>query len=202
MTSPTSQVLHQSEERERPNQSSGLSSSTGWVGEDDVPLDTLYDILRNERRRLTLYYLLNVHDHRAVLGSLATQVAAWENDIPVSAVTSKLRKRTYNTLQQTHLPKMDEADIIDYNRQRGTVTLTANPSQLELFLNVLPKTGSTWTKSFLLSGFVLWLLIAANWLAVHFFHIYHPGTGSTLSAMTLFLVFLGFVHVYRLFKTS
>lgn len=188
-------------EREtRPSRPSEIDASTGPEGGWDVPLDTLYDILRNKRRRLVLHYLVSVPDNQAVLGTLATQVAAWENEIPLSAVTSTLRKRTYNTLQQTHLPKMHEADIIDYDRPRGTVTLTAHPSQLELFLHILPRTNSMWTKGFLFSGFVLWSILAANWVFVHVLNLYKPGAGATLTALALFLVLLGFIHVYRLFR--
>lgn len=183
-----------------PSRPSELDNSTGGTGAGDVPLDVLYDILRNKRRRLVLHYLINVPDHRAVLGSIATQVAAWENDIPMTAVTSKLRKRTYNTLQQTHLPKMHEDGIIEYDRNRGTITLSVNPSQLELFLHVLPKTGGTWTKGFLLAGFVLWLILAGNWIAVHVLSLYRPGGAATITAMALFLVLVGFLHVYRLFR--
>jgi hypothetical protein len=167
---------------------------------DDVPLDTVYDILRNERRRLVLHYLVNAPDHRAVIGTLATQIAAWENGVPVSAVTSKLRKRTYNTLQQTHLSKMDDAGLVDYDRSRGTVELTASPGQLELFLKVLPRTDGDRTGPLLLAGFVLWLLLAANWLAVHAMELYDPGTVTPLTGVTLLLVLVGLVHVYRIVR--
>lgn len=165
-----------------------------------VPLDTVYDILRNERRRLILHYLVSVPDHEAAIGSLATQIAAWENGIPHSAVTSTLRKRTYNTLQQTHLPRMDEAGLVDYDHHRGTVVLAVKPRQVEIFLGVLPRTGSVWTTGFLLSGFVLWLLLALNWLLVHVFQVYKPGSGSILTGLTLALVFVGFLHVYRILR--
>lgn len=166
----------------------------------EVPLDTMYDVLRNRRRRLVLHYLVDTPGHRAVIGTLATQIAAWENDVPVAAVTSKQRKRTYNTLQQNHLPMMDGADVIAYDRHRGTVELLAKPRQLEIFLTALPKTGSPWTKAFLLAGFVLWLILTVNWLAVHVFNAYRPGAGVTIAGFSLFLVLVGFIHVFRLLR--
>jgi hypothetical protein len=181
------------EETSRPERPPDVAG--GPVG--GVPMDTMYEVLRNERRRLVLHYLVSTPDHRAVLGPLATQVAAWENDVPVPAVTSELRKRTYNTLQQTHLPKMDESGLIAYDHHSGTVELTVSPLQLEVFLVALPKTGSVWTKGFLLAGVVLWLLLAANWLAVHVFQLYRPGSAVLVSGMALCLVLVGFLHVYR-----
>lgn len=183
--------------QENPSKTSPDSRQSPISG---VSLDTLYDILRNERRRLILHYLVNVPDHEAVLGTLATQIAAWENQIPFSSVTSTLRKRTYNTLQQNHLPRMDDAGLIQYDRNRGTITLAVNPKKLEIFLSFLPRSGTIWTTGFLLSGFVLWLLLALNWIMVHVLHVYKPGSASVLTGLTLFLVFVGFVHVYRLFK--
>ena len=169
--------------------------------EPELSRDQMFDILSSSRRRYTLYYLRQQREP-VQLTDLAEELAAWENDIPISAVDSTLRKRAYNTLQQTHLPKMNAAGVIDYNRNRGTITLTTNPGQLELFLNVLPRAPSTWTKGALLSGFALWLVLAANWFSVHVFHFYGPGSAALLSAMTLFLVFAGFIHVYLLFRPS
>ena len=183
--------------QEKPSNTSPDSRESPISG---VSLDTLYDILRNERRRLILHYLVSVPDHEAVLGTLATQIAAWENDIPYSSVTSTLRKRTYNTLQQNHLPRMDEVGLIQYDRNRGTIALDVNPQRLEIFLSFLPRSGSLWTTGFLLSGFVLWLLLAINWIMVHVLHVYKPGANMVLTGLTLFLVFVGFVHVYRFFK--
>lgn len=183
--------------QENPSQTSPDSRQSPISG---ISLDTLYDILQNERRRLVLHYLVNVPNHEAVLGTLATQIAAWENEIPFSSVTSTLRKRTYNTLQQNHLPRMDEAGLVQYDRHRGTITLEVNPQRLDVFLSFLPRSGSVWTTGFLLSGFVLWLLLALNWIMVHVLHVYKPGANMVLTGLTLFLVFVGVVHVYRLFK--
>ena len=187
--------------KQEPSRSSETNLSTEESAPTDLPLDTLYDILSNRRRRLVLHYLVNVDGHEAVVGSLATQVAAWENDIPITAVNSTLRKRAYNTLQQSHLPKMDSSDVIEYDRSRSTITLTANPNQLELFLNVLPKTQGVWTKGILFAGFVLWFVLSSNWLAAHVLHIYTTSNAAILSGITLFLVFVGYAYVYHLFQT-
>jgi len=167
---------------------------------EGIPVETMYDMLRNKRRRLVLHYLLNSRDHEAVLGSVATQIAAWENEIPVSAVTSTLRKRTYNTLQQTHLPTMDEAGLIEYERDRGTIVLATDPRQLELFLRALPKVNSSWTVGFLAAGFVLWLMLVANWIAVHVLELYRPGQVWILTGFALLLVGGGLFHVFRIFR--
>lgn len=181
--------------RRREHSPDSVSSPVG-----DVTIDTIYEIFKNKRRRLVLHYLVNATTHRAPLGTLATQIAAWENDVPVSAITSTLRKRTYNTLQQTHLPKMDDAGLVDYDHHRGTVQLTVNPRQIDIFLTLLPRAGTFHTSSMLITGFVLWLVLASNWFAVHVLHLYQSGTSAIIVGLTLLLVLMGFVHVYLLFR--
>ncbi|MHB9287019.1 hypothetical protein ACKVMT_08265 [Halobacteriales archaeon Cl-PHB] len=165
----------------------------------DVPIETIFDILSNRRRRLVLYYIVNVPEHEAVLGTLATQVAAWENGIPVSAISSTQRKRTYNTLQQTHLPKLDKSGIVEYDRNRGTVSLLVSPRQLAVYLKTLPRIGSSWTLGLFLSGLLLWFMLAGNWIAVHVLGLYQPGQRRIIVGFALFLVGVGLIHVYRTF---
>ena len=166
----------------------------------DVPLDELYGILKNKRRRLVLHYLLNAADHEGVLGTIATQIAAWENDIPVAEVDSTLRKRTYNTLQQTHLPKMDEVGLVEYDRYRGTISLAVSPRSLRAFLVTLPKTGDMGWRLFFGTGVALWLLLAANWVAVHVLELYSPGNARILTGLALLLVFVGILQVGRMLR--
>jgi hypothetical protein len=49
-------------------------------------------------------------------------------------VTYKQRKRVYTSLHQTHLPALAEAGVVDYDRDRGTVRLTARASVLDEYL--------------------------------------------------------------------
>jgi len=181
---------------DEPDQDPDVTESL--VGE--VPLDELYGVLKNKRRRLVLHYLLNARDHEGVLGTVATQIAAWENDIPVAEVDSTLRKRTYNTLQQTHLPKMDEVGLVEYDRYRGTISLAVSPRSLRAFLVALPKTSEIGWRLFFGSGVALWLLLAANWVAVHVLELYSPGNARLLTGLALLLVFVGIVQVGRLLR--
>lgn len=87
--------------------------------------DTIFDLLRNQRRRFVLQYL---EDHTGVvrLGDLADALAQWEEKDEGEADTyidHRDRKRAYVALYQTHLPKLDEADVIKYNQPRGTIEL-------------------------------------------------------------------------------
>ena len=100
---------------------------------DDLPLDQVYDTLKNSRRRQVLQYL-HEGTGEASLGDLAEEIAAIENDTSVDAVTTDQRKRTYVGLYQCHLPKMADAEIVDFEKNRGTVKLGPKADQLEPYL--------------------------------------------------------------------
>ena len=99
----------------------------------ELPLDQVFEILKNERRRLVLHYLES-NDGESTLSDLAEHIAAIENDTTVKAISSTQRKRVYVGLYQCHLPKMDDMDIIEFDQNRGTVKLSQNAEQVKSYL--------------------------------------------------------------------
>ncbi|WP_408957952.1 ArsR family transcriptional regulator [Natrinema sp. 74] len=96
--------------------------------------DVIFELLKNRRRREVLAYLLEA-DETVTLGELAEQIAAWENDTEVNALSSDQRKRVYVALYQTHLPKMDDAGIVEYDQDRGLISLSDNADLLMMYLD-------------------------------------------------------------------
>ncbi|MCY4732608.1 hypothetical protein KY092_18875 [Natronomonas gomsonensis] len=92
------------------------------------PVDETFRMLSNHRRRQVLLYLQE--NGSAAVGELAEHIASIENRKPVTAVSSRERKRVYIALHQSHLSKMAEAGIIEYNKNRGTVSSTPNVDRL------------------------------------------------------------------------
>jgi hypothetical protein len=68
------------------------------------------------------------------MDELAEQIAAWENDVEVGELTSQQRKRVYVSLYQTHLPKLAEAGIVNYDVDEGTVELAELATEIDAFL--------------------------------------------------------------------
>ena len=101
--------------------------------EEELSKDDIYHVLQNERRRSVLRYLEDA-DGPVRMRDVAEQVAAWENDTTVEQLTSKERQRVYIALYQTHLTKLDEMDIIDYNQSRGIVERKERADRLERYL--------------------------------------------------------------------
>ncbi|WP_254538850.1 DUF7344 domain-containing protein [Halomarina litorea] len=99
----------------------------------DLSLDTVFEILKNRRRRDILQYLWN-HDGSANIGELAEHIAALENEIEVAALSSSQRKRVYIGLYQCHLPKMDDAGIVEFDKHRGTIALREAAAELGPYL--------------------------------------------------------------------
>lgn len=151
---------------------------------DSIDRDELFHILRNRRRRFALHHLK--HEAESVdVGELATQVAAWENEIQVEDVTSKQRRRVYNALQQTHVPKLEAAGVVDVDRRE--VALTERADDLKIYLEVVPGGDIPWSEYYLALGGVSLAVLVAVALGVGPFATL-PGVGVGIFAVVAFLV--------------
>jgi hypothetical protein len=88
----------------------------------ELSLDTTFELLKNRRRRKVLEYL-RANGGESTLSDLAEHIAAIENDVEVAQLSSDQRKRVYIGLYQCHLPKLDTAGVVEYDKNRGTVVL-------------------------------------------------------------------------------
>ena len=95
-------------------------ASRGSDALPSLPLDQVFEVLKNERRRRVLERLAE-SDGALDLGTLAEEIAALENDKDVRQITSTERKRVYVGLYQCHLPKMDDFGVVSFEKSRGTI---------------------------------------------------------------------------------
>jgi len=100
----------------------------------DLSLDTIFEILKNQRRRYVLKHLRETTG-TVQLNELADQVAAWENDKAIGLVSSNERKRVYVGLYQCHLTKMDDSGVIDFDQYRGTIEVRPAVDRLYEYLD-------------------------------------------------------------------
>lgn len=122
--------------------------------------DDCFDLLRNQRRRYALHYLER-NGEQATLGHLSEQVAAWENEIAVEEVTSAQRKRIYTALQQVHLPRMEEAGVVEFDQRAGVVELGPAAEDLDVYLEVVGGRDIPWSEFYLALAAVNFALLAA-----------------------------------------
>ncbi|WP_306060236.1 DUF7344 domain-containing protein [Natronococcus wangiae] len=128
----------------------------------------IFEVLRNQRRRYVLHFLKQ--DGRPVeLGDLAQQIAAWEYETTLEGVTPEQRKRVYTTLQQTHLPKMDEARILTFDSDRGVIESTERTREISVYLEIVPGREFAWRELYLSLGAISCALVAGLWLDVPVF---------------------------------
>lgn len=101
----------------------------------------IFELLSNHRRRYAIHYCKR-EDGPVTLSDLAEQVAAWEQEKEVDQITSAERKRVYTSLQQTHLPTLDDAGMVEF--ERGEVELTDRANELDVYLDVVPGDSIPW----------------------------------------------------------
>jgi hypothetical protein len=164
------------------------------VGDRELSKTEIFDVLRNQRRRYVLQYLKR-NETPVELGDLASQVAAWEYDTTVDEVTSAQRKRVYTTLQQTHLPKMDEAKIVEYDSSRGSIESTETTNDLNIYLEIVPGNEFAWREYYLSLGAVSCALVAALWGNVYPFSLVADLVWATVIAALVTVSAV--VHIYH-----
>jgi len=98
----------------------GTHTDPDTTDEPELSKDKIFHLLQTPRRRYVLQYLKE-REGTVEMRDIAEQVAAWENETSVQALTSDERHRVYIPLYQSHLPKLDEKGIIEYDQSRGTV---------------------------------------------------------------------------------
>ena len=88
-------------------------------------LDQIFEVLSHRRRRYVLYYLRHVSDGVASIEDIATHVAQFEctsenaDDHQASILTS---------LQHVHLPKLEEAGVVEYDERSEMVRYWQQPT--------------------------------------------------------------------------
>ncbi len=163
--------------------------------DDSGPLSKgeIFEVLRNQRRRYVLQYLKQ--DTRPVeLGDLAQQVAAWEYETTLDDVTPEQRKRVYTTLQQTHLPKMDQSGILLFDSDDGVIEATDRTRDISIYLEIVPGHEFAWRELYLSLGAISSALVAALWLEIYPLTLLSDLTWTGIIAVTFTLT--AAVHIY------
>jgi len=114
----------------------------------DVSEDELFELLSSRRRRYVVHALQRAERHLD-LGTLSERVAAWEWEQSAEEVSHDQRKSVYTSLQQHHLPKMAEAGVVEYDKDRGTVEPTETLEELRLYLEVVQSGEMPWSEFYL-----------------------------------------------------
>lgn len=101
-------------------------------GEESLTQDVVFDVLSSARRRYVLHLLKT--EGPMELTELAEHVAAQENDTTVEDLTKQQRKRVYVSLYQTHVPKLEDAGLVEYDQETSYVELRARAADIDRYL--------------------------------------------------------------------
>ncbi|GAA0652566.1 DUF7344 domain-containing protein [Salarchaeum japonicum] len=144
----------------------GVLRDAGNEGRTEPTREDVFHLLSNRRRRHTLHYLRQRDGEQVDLRELSQQLSAWENGVPPAEITHRDRKTVYTSLRQTHLPKMDDANVVDYDPNRGHVEPAEEFEDVEVYLDVVPEQEIPRSEYYLgLSAFAA-ALLAVAWVDV------------------------------------
>jgi hypothetical protein len=159
----------------------------------DLEAGEIYDVLRNERRRLALSCLRDATDGQLDVPELAERVAAIETG--EDPAPRPKRQSVYVSLHQTHLPKLDELGIVTYDSDPKEVQLEERVREVAVYMDVVPRYGLSWGEYYFALGLLGLLSSLATLVGV-------PGIealGVTIVASAFFVVFMlsATYQVYR-----
>lgn len=176
-----------------------MASKSGVFGFDggsttDLSKDDLFDVLANQRRRFVVHLLKTGEERRVPIGEMAEQVAAWENGIDTVEISSKQRKCVYTALQQSHLPKLDETGLVEFNRNRGTVEPTETLNNVDVYLDIIEGKEIPWNQYYLGLSAVAAGLVVAVWVGVWPFVLLSDF--AWMLAIVVAFAFSSLAHIY------
>ena len=168
-----------------------MSRSLGRPSPDDLQREEIHDVLRNQRRRLLLD-LLQEASGPLTVRELSERIGAIEAD--QDPPPRSVRQSVYVSLLQTHLPKLDELGIVDYEEEGRLVGVGDGLREVAVYLETVPKYGLSRAEYYAALALLAGLTMAAADLGV-------PGLAAVPAATWAYgffaLTFLsGVYHTY------
>ncbi|MGQ3328646.1 DUF7344 domain-containing protein [Halorubrum sp. FL23] len=151
---------------------------------DVLPAEQVYAILANERRRRALEQLggiggvVTVHELSALVAGQETG----ESPPP-----KRCRESVYTSLVQTHLPKLEELGVIEYDRGTQTIEMSRHARDVALYTEVVASVGVTWSELYRALGVASLTVLLAALLGVPLVSAVDPVLLTSL-ALALFAV--------------
>lgn len=133
---------------------------------DEFCHNEILDLMGNKRRRYILCYLVRANGP-IECSDLARQIAAWEHDSSPEQVTTSQYQSVYNSLYQTHVPRMKAVGLVEYDRSENLIYPAKRIVEIELVINsVVPQIDARSTDDVrsLVSGVLLCGAMAGTFL--------------------------------------
>ncbi len=173
--------------------STGATETVSTVDKSDSTPNSekqLYDVLWNIRRRYVLYYTKHVGP-TVQFKELVEQIAIWECFGSKDSSNRRKRKSIHNSLIQTHIPKLEQIGLIDYDRESNKITVTDRAEQIELYP---ASEGHDWEYGYSFLSVSFLSLVGLAFLGV--ISLSNPTSITLLLVLTLLLIALTVGHTY------
>lgn len=119
---------------------------------EPIPEEQIYELLANRRRRETVQYLTASSSTCVTIRELSEVIATRETGtVPPP---QEVRESVYNSLHQTHLPKLDELGVVTYDRAEREIRLHGHARNVDQYMGVRTRYGVTWTEIYRTLGVV------------------------------------------------
>lgn len=162
--------------------------------QERISQDLVFDLLSNPRRRFVISFLRQEEDPVNLI-DLAREVAAWENDTTVDRLTEQQEKRVYVSIYQTHVPKLHEAGVIDYDRESGMVSITDSVTELDRYLPKEEKPELPWPRYYAAVA-----VVGAVFYLLAFFQVSVFGlVPTTIAGIVVVLAFIVTAAAHQLY---
>lgn len=161
----------------------------------ELSLAEVFELLSNKRRRGVIHYIKDCNSESVTVEELVEAVVEWESDGAISEVSESQRASVYSSLVQTHLPRLDEAAVIDYDDTSGTIKPTRRTREIELYLEYSPSRDIPWAEFYIGFTAVAAALIAVVWVEIPPFDTLSGLAVAGLIVVGLLLASL--VHLYE-----
>lgn len=151
----------------------------GQLTETDI-----HDVLRNERRYLALKHLYRSGGEMGIR-ELSERIA--EDETSEDPAPRDVRESVYSSLHQTHLPKLDELDIITYHKSSKVIELEDRSRSVMCYMDLDAIFGLTWIQCLAGISLLGFVVVAAASLGI-------PGI-SRLHVAVWAVIFLSLIVV-------
>jgi hypothetical protein len=81
-------------------------------------------------------------------------------------VDGQARRRVYTSLQQFHLPKLDEKGVVEFDTDAGEVALGEAADDIDIYLEITEGRDLPWSAYYLGLAGVSALLVGLSWVGI------------------------------------
>ncbi|ODR80886.1 hypothetical protein BG842_02510 [Haladaptatus sp. W1] len=101
----------------------------------NLSLDTIFDTLSHSYRRLILSYLSQTENDLATIDDLVTVISKHESETETRMQCTQ-DDTVRVALQHNHLPKLDDAGVIEFDTRSETIRYWSHP-KMEKYLSII-----------------------------------------------------------------